>query len=215
MAEFVGMINEPPDSARWLTLQKSPAEVARDFADGDQLCISLPARSDVASIAGQETQGLMAQVSAGLGAMPSYLLNDPFVVGVIASHTTRFALQLSNGRCPPAAIRDAMVKALQQCFCDASVSEPEATRALIEHRNHADFKRAEEVVELIVGARFGLPEASNNADVIQTKGQVQAMPSFVREAFGSSESEQVATLLFQRYVLRPILEKYGKLWRQE
>lgn len=213
MAEFANMLGEPPNSVAWrVMLQADLQDVARAFAEDE----SPRAPSSVSNIAGEaarDTQRFMIQASAALGAMPKAMLHDPFVVGSIASHTASVLQHLTNGQCPPAIVNEATISGFQLAFIGTPVSKEEAERALQEHRNHKDYRKATEVVTLILGARFDRKDVQGTAAVQEMRSRVRAMPRAFREALGSTELEQVATLLAQEHFVKPLKEKYGELWR--
>jgi hypothetical protein len=213
MAEFANMLEEPPNSLAWRAmLQADLQDLARAFAeDGSPRTPS--AIPPIVREAARDTQSFMTQASAALGAMPRAMLNDPFVVGSIASHTANVLHHLTNGQCPPDMVNEATISALQLSFIGTSVSKEEAERALQEHRHHKDYRKATEVVTLILGARFGHNVGQDTMTVREMQSRVRAMPRAFREALGSTEPEQVATLLSQEHFVKPLKEKYGELWR--
>jgi hypothetical protein len=213
MSEFAAMLGEPPNSLAWRAmLQANLQDVARAFADEESLHIP-SSGTNIAGEAARDTQRFLTQASAALGAMPRALLSDPFVIGSIASHTTSVLQHLTNGQCSAAVIDEATISAVQLSFIGTSVSKKEAERALQEHRHHKDYRKATEVVTLILGARFGHKVDQGTAAVREMQNRVRAMPRAFREALGSTEPEQVATLLSQEHFVKPLKEKYGELWR--
>ena len=213
-AEFANLLVEPPDSLAWRAmLQVDLQDVARAFAEDDSPG-SPSAGPNVAHEAARDTQRFMTQASAALGAMPKTMLNDPFVVGSIASHTAIVLQHLTNGQCPPATANEATITAVQLTFPGTSVSKEEAERALQGHRGHKDYQKATQAVTLILGVRFGRSDGAGTLAVREMQSRLQAMPRAFRDAFGSTEQEQVATLLSQEHFVKPLKEKYGELWRR-
>ena len=214
MAEFANLLAEPPDSLAWRAMLLADLrDVARAFAEGESPGTP-PAGPSVAHEAAQDTQRFMTQVSAALGAMPRTMLSDPFVVGSIASHTAIVLQRLTNGQCPSTIANEATIAAVQLAFLGTSVSKEEAERALRDHRGHKDFQKATQAVKLILGARFGRSDDAGALAVREVQSRLRAMPRAFRDALGSTEQEQVATLLSQEHFVKPLKEKYGELWRR-
>ena len=212
MAEFANLLSEPSDSLVWRAmLQSDLREVARGFAE-DNSPGTPPRGQDVAEEAARDTQRFMTRAKAALGGLPRTMLNDPFVVGSIDQHTTMVLQHLTNGKCPPQIATEATVLAVQLTFLGKSVSRQEAEQALRNHRGHKAFLQAAQAVTLILGARFGRPDGTS-APVREAQSRLRAMPRAFRDALGSSEQEQLASLLSQEHFVKPLKEKYGELWR--
>ena len=122
--------------------------------------------------------------------------------------------KLETAQCPPATAHEATIAAVQLTFIGTSVSKEEAERALQEHRGHKDYQKATQAVTLILGARFGRTDGAGTLTVREMQRKLRAMPRAFRDALGSTEQEQVATLLSQEHFVKPLKEKYGELWRR-
>ena len=155
----------------------------------------------------------MIKASAAIGGWPKTMLDDPFVVGSIESHTTIVLQHLTNGKCPPEIAAEATVRAVQFTFIGKSVSKEEAEQALRNCRGHNDYLKAAQAVTLILEARFGRPDGTN-ASVREAQSRLRGMPRAFRETLGSTEQEQLASFLSQEHFVRPLKEKYGELWRR-
>lgn len=170
------------------------------------------ARQEVALEAANQTSTFMLKVPAALGAMPREMLSDPFVVGAIASHAAIVSKVMTNGQCPTSVIESAMITAVQLVFSGAGVTKEESLSALYQFKNHPDYAKATQVVDLVLGARFGRRDLVTDPLVVEARGRVRSMPRAFRESFGSTEEEQIATQLSHDLFVKPLREKYGELW---
>jgi hypothetical protein len=213
MAEFVSMLKEPADSLTWRALQADLGDAARVFAEDDSPVNMPDGQTSVSTEAAEDTQRFMIMTSAALGGVPRRMLDDPFVIGAIASHTTNVLHRITNGQCSPALVSDTAILAVQLSFIGSSVTPQEAARVLLEHRNHPEYEKATQVVSLILGARYGRPDSNSQAAVHEVRKRLIAMPKAFRNAFGSTENEQIEALLSQEHFVNPLKERYGELWR--
>lgn len=172
------------------------------------------ARAQVAAQAATDAQQMFMRLQGALGGLSPDMPEDPFLVGAVATHAAILTKVLSNGQAPLAVAEAAMVQAMQLAFGTVGVDRIRALGLLHQYKNHPDYTKASQVITLVLAARFARKDLLGDPIILNARERVRAMPQAFRQAFGSTEEEQVAEQLCQELFVRPMKAKYGELWKR-
>ena len=172
------------------------------------------ARGEVAMEAALDAGRMIAKLEGALGGLNTAMSEDPFIVGALAAHAAILSKVISNGQCPISVTEAAMVQALQVSFGTQGVDRTKALGLLFQLKNHPEYTQGSQVTTLILAARFGRRDLQGDPLLVNARERIRSMPRAFREAFGSTEEEQISEQLSQELLIAPLKTKHGEVWRK-
>jgi len=157
-----------------------------------------------------ETARYMMGIKGALGGLPDAMLNDPFVIGIIAMHAAVTLKVATNDQASNVLVESTMIAAVQRTFAEKRLERHEAIAVLIRFKNNPEYAKAIQVVTLILGALYGRQDLAHDPLIVEARARVTQMPRAFKEAFGTTEAEQVAYLLTGSQVIDPLKARYGR-----
>lgn len=171
------------------------------------------ARADIIGYCSDEAAGFAINLKSALGGFPRTMLDDPFIVGALAMYAAITAKVTTNGQATNVMLEAAMVQAIEKSFAGQGVAHHEAKGALLQFKSHPEYAKGVQVVSLILAAKYERKEMVSDPILADAKARVVSMPKAFRNAFGETESEQVAYEVTKSQFIEPMKAKYGELWR--
>lgn len=145
-----------------------------------------------------------------LGALPTELIADPYVLGYVVGAATIFTQIETSGKASTELRGLVALASIQTAFAPLGITVQQASVAMRSIYGSDEAKRGSNAADLVIGVTLGKVDRDNDPEIVAAKAEVANLPTSMRQALGDNDRSLLMNELLEQVFFAPIEARYGK-----